>query len=209
MVANRNSGILHKHLFTPHPALSRARKQLVSAPSNYHLQGASMRRHIVALLFILGCLVAGTAQAEQLRFPKTGTNAFLITLAPGWATHEDQYNGIQVFSADHRTLLYLSMVLDEAYKDKPLMELALAIGKPSNITSFPKQEPIAISGMNGQAFYGKMTNEKGTPLDVKMVIIPLGPSLWATQTILTTQGLTAAQIASLKQATSGISIATK
>jgi hypothetical protein len=168
-----------------------------------------MRRHIVALLFILGCLLAGSAQADQIRFPKAGSNAFLITLAPGWATHEDQYNGIQVFAADHRTMLYLSMVLDETYKDKPLMELALAIGKPSNITEFPKQEPIAVSGMKGQAFYGKMTNDKGTPLDVKMVIIPLGPSLWATETILTSQGLNAEQTAALKQAVSGVAITNK
>ncbi|HEY5305514.1 MAG TPA: hypothetical protein VIJ52_02435 [Pseudolabrys sp.] len=168
-----------------------------------------MRRHMVALLFLLGCLVAGPAQAEQIRFPKAGTNAFLITLAPGWGTHEDQYNGIQVFSADHRTLLYLSMVMDENYKDKPLMELALAIGKPSNITSFPKQEPIAISGMKGEAFYGKMTNDKGTPLDVKMVIIPVGPSLWATESILTSQGLDAAQLAALKQAVGGVAITNK
>jgi hypothetical protein len=168
-----------------------------------------MRRHIVALFFILGCLVAGSAQADQIRFPKAGSNAFLITLVPGWATHEDQYNGIQVFAADHRTMLYLSMVLDENYKDRPLMDLALAIGKPSNIMEFPKQEPIAVSGMKGQAFYGKMVNDKGTPLDVKMVIIPLGPSLWATETILTSQGLDAAQLAALKQAVGGVALTNK
>jgi len=101
------------------------------------------------------------------------------------------------------------MVLDENYKDKPLMELALAIGKPSNITSFPKQEPIVISGMKGEAFYGNMTNDKGTLLDVKMVIIPLGPSLWATESILTSQGLDAAQLAALKQAVGGVAITNK
>jgi hypothetical protein len=37
MVENRNSGILHKHLFPLYPALSRAGKQLVSALANYHL----------------------------------------------------------------------------------------------------------------------------------------------------------------------------
>lgn len=89
------------------------------------------------------------------------------------------------------------------------MELALAIGKPSNITSFPKQEPIAVSGMKGEAFYGKMTNDKGTLLDVKMVIIPLGPSLWATESILTSQGLDAAQLAALKQAVGGVAITNK
>ncbi|MGH6663832.1 MAG: hypothetical protein ACREB2_02855 [Pseudolabrys sp.] len=167
-----------------------------------------MRRYLVALFFILGCVVAGSAQAEQIRFPKTGPNAFLITLAPGWVTHEDQYNGIQVLAPDRRTLLYLSMVLDENYKDKSLKELALAIGKPSNITEFPKQEPTTLSGKSGEAFYGRMKNANGTVLDVKMVIIPIGPSLWATESILTSQGLDAAQTNSLKQAVSGVALAT-
>lgn len=166
-----------------------------------------MRRYAVALLFILGCLIAGTAQAEQVRFPKTGPNAFVINLVSGWVTHEDQYNGIQVLAPDRRTLLYLSIVLDENYKDKPMMDLALAIGKPSNITEFPKQEPTSLSGKPGNAFYGKMTNANGTVLDVKMVIIPLGPALWATETILTSQGLDAAQINALKQAVSGVTLA--
>ncbi len=166
-----------------------------------------MRRHLVALFFILICVAAGSAQAEQVRFPKTGPNAFLINLAPGWVTHEDQYNGIQVLAPDRRTLLYLSIVLDENYKDKPMMDLALAIGKPSNITQFPKHEPATVSGKPGQAFYGQMKNASGTVLDVKMVIIPLGPALWATETILSSQGLDAAQMNALKQAVSGVTLA--
>ena len=166
-----------------------------------------MRRYAVALLFILGCLIAGAAQAEQVRFPKTGPNAFVINLVSGWVTHEDQYNGIQVLSPDRHTLLYLSIVLDESYKDKPMMDLALAIGKPSNITEFPKQEPTSLSGKPGQAFYGQMKNANGTVLDVKMVIIPVGPALWATETILSAKGLDAAQAKALKQAVSGVTLA--
>jgi len=166
-----------------------------------------MRRHVVALFFVLGCLVAGAAQAEQIRFPKTGANAFVINLVPGWVTHEDQYNGIQVLAPDRRTLLYLSIVLDENYKDKPIMDLALAIGKPSNITSFSRQEATSISGKPGQAFYGQMKNAKGTVLDVKMVIIPLGPALWATETQLTSQRLSSAQTAAFNQAVRGVTLA--
>jgi hypothetical protein len=168
-----------------------------------------MRRTTVALIFILGCLLAGPAQAEQIRFPKTGPNAFLINLPAGWIAKEDQYNGIQLLPPDHRTSVYLSMVLDKGYEGKPLEDLALAIGKPSNITSFSKHEPAAISGLKGTAFYGQMKNDKGTLLDVKMVIIPLGPSLWATETLLSSQGLTAAQAASLNAAVRGIAVTMK
>ena len=168
-----------------------------------------MRRHVIALLFIVGCLVAGTAQAEQIRFPKTGPAAFIIDMVPGWTSKEDNYNGMQLLPPDSRTSVYLSMVLDQAYADKPLEELALAIGAPSKITSFSKREPITISGMTGMAFYGKMTNANGTVLDVKMNIIPLGPALWATETLLSSQGLNSAQVASLNQAVKGIAIVNK
>jgi hypothetical protein len=168
-----------------------------------------MRRYVVALFFILGCLVAGSAQAEQIRFPKTGPNAFVITMAPGWTSKEDTYNGLQLLAADSRTSVYLSMVLDQQYADKPMEDLALAIGAPSKITAFSKREPITISGLSGMAFYAQMTNANGTVLDVKMNIIPLGPALWATETLLTSQGLTSAQVASLNQAVEGIAIVNK
>jgi hypothetical protein len=165
-----------------------------------------MRRAIISLFFILGCLLAGSAQAAEIRFPKTGPNAFLITLVPGWVTTEDQYNGMQLLPPDRRSSVYLSMVRDQAYAGKPLLELALAIGKPSNITQFSKQELAVLSGRNGQAFYGQMKNANGDLLDVKMVIIPLEPDLWATETILTSQGINAAQAAALNQAVRGVGL---
>jgi hypothetical protein len=164
-----------------------------------------MRRIAVALLFVVGCLFSA-AQADEIRFPKEGSPAFLITPPSGWTTHEDQYNGIQVLPEDHRTLVYLSMVRDPQYAGKPLMELALAIGKPSNISEFPKQEPTSISGHNGTAFFGKMTNDKGVVLDVKMMIIPLEQDLWATATLLTSQNLTSAQVEVLHQAVNGVAL---
>ncbi|HEX5210493.1 MAG TPA: hypothetical protein VFW22_02005 [Pseudolabrys sp.] len=165
-----------------------------------------MRRTAVALLFVFGCLYAGSAQAEDLRFPKEGSPAFMISLPSGWTGHEDQYNGIQLLPADHRTLVYLSMVRDPQYTGKPLMDLALAIGKPSNISAFPKQEPAAISGHNGTAFLGQMKNDKGTLLDVKMVIIPLEPDLWATETLLTSQNLSGTQTDALNEAVRGVTL---
>jgi hypothetical protein len=164
-----------------------------------------MRRQIITLFFILSCVLAGSAQAAEIRFPKSGP-AFLINLPAEWTAKEDQYNGMQLLPADRRTSVYLSVVRDQTYAGKPLLDLALAIGKPSNITQFPKQEPAAISGRNGTAFYGQMKNDSGALLDVKLVIIPLEPDLWATETLLMSQGLNAAQTASLNQAINGIAL---
>jgi hypothetical protein len=165
-----------------------------------------MRRRLAALLLLFGCLAAGLAQAEVIRFPKEGSPAFVISLPAGWTAHEDQYNGIQLLPTDHRSLVYLSMVRDPQYTGKPLMDLALAIGKPSNITAFPNQEPTAVSGRNGTAFLGHMKNDKGTLLDVRMMIIPLEPDLWATETLLTSQNLSGAQTDELNQAVRGVTL---
>jgi hypothetical protein len=169
-----------------------------------------MRRHAVALFFILGCLLAGSLsiQAAEVRFPKTGPNAFVINVLSGWETKEDQFNGLQLLPKDRWAAVYLSMALDKEYAGRPLKDLALAIGKPSNITEFPKQEPTTLSGKKGEAFYGLMKNDKGLLLDVKMIIIPLGSDLWATETILTAKGLSDAQRKSLDQAVRGVKLST-
>jgi hypothetical protein len=165
-----------------------------------------MRRHAVALFVFLACLLAGAVQAAEIRFPKTGANAFLINMPAGWTAKPDEYNGMQLLPDDRRSSVYLSVVRDAAYAGKPLLELALTIGKASSIPQFPKQEPAAISGRKGTAFYGQTKNDKGVPLDVKVVIIPLEADLWATETLLISQGLDAAQTASLNQAVNGIAL---
>ena len=120
-----------------------------------------MRRHAVVLFVVLVCLLAGAVQAAEIRFPKTGTNAFLINLPAGWTAKPDDYNGMQLLPDDRRSSVYLSVVRDAAYAGKPLLDLALAIGKASSITQFAEQEPAAISGRKGTAFCGQMKNDKG------------------------------------------------
>jgi len=137
------------------------------------LRGQKMRRHVVALLLMMGCLLAGSAQAAEFRFPKTGPDAFVINLPAGWSTHEDEYNGIQLLAPDHRSVVYLSLMRDSKYIGKPLKDVAMAIGAQPNMTFSGRQEASTISGYGGQTFYAQMTNDKGTLLDVKMAIIPL------------------------------------
>ena len=165
-----------------------------------------MRRHAVALFVVLACLLAGAVQAAEIRFPKTGANAFLINMPTGWTAKADEYSGMQLLPDDRRSSVYLSVVRDAAFAGKPLLDLALAIGKASSITQFPKQEPAAISGRKGTAFYGQMKNANGLLLDVKLVIIPLEADLWATETQLITKNLNAAQSATLAQAVRGVGL---
>jgi len=66
--------------------------------------------------------------------------------------------------------------------------------------------PAAISGRKGTAFYGQMKNDSGALLDVKLVIIPLESDLWATETLLMSQRLNAAQTSALNQAVTAIAL---
>jgi hypothetical protein len=69
--------------------------------------------HVIALILIPSCLIAGSVQADQICFPKTEPSASIVTMAPGWTSKEDAYNSLQLMPADRRTSIYLSMVLDQ------------------------------------------------------------------------------------------------
>jgi len=168
--------------------------------------GPKMRRHAVALLFMVSCLLAASAQAAEFRFPKTGADAFVINLPAGWTTHEDEYNGLQLLAPGHRSVIYLSFVRDAQYTGKPLRDVALAIGAQPSMKFSSRVEASVISGYGGQTFFAEMTNDKGTPLDVKMAIIPLAQNLWATETQLISKNLNAEQSATLAAAVRGVGL---
>ncbi len=84
--------------------------------------------------------------------------------------------------------------------------MALAIGTQPGMKFSGREEASVISGFGGQTFFAQMTNDKGTPLDVKMAIIPLAQDLWATETQLITKNLNAAQSATLAQAVRGVGL---
>ncbi|MGA2567078.1 MAG: hypothetical protein ABSF41_09630 [Pseudolabrys sp.] len=117
---------------------------------------------------MVGCLLAGSAQAAEFRFPKTGPDAFVINLPAGWTTHEDEYNAIQLLAPEHRSVVYLSLMRDSKDIGKPLKDFAMAIGAQPNMTFSGRQDASTTSGYGGQTFYAQMTNDKGTLLDVKM-----------------------------------------
>jgi len=165
-----------------------------------------MRRHVVALLFIATCLLASAAQAAEIRFPKTGPDAFVIDLPAGWSTHEDEFNGLQLLAPDRRSVVYLSFVRDSQYTGKPLRDVALAIGAQPNMKFSERQEASVISDYGGQTFFAQMVNDKGTPLDVKMAIIPLAQDLWATETQLISKNLNAEQTATLAAPVRGVGL---
>jgi hypothetical protein len=167
-----------------------------------------MFRHVVALVLVVCCLSpacspawaqgdGATATPDRgrsgtvVRFPKTTTPAFLIDLLGNWSTQEDQFGGLQVFPNDHASAIYLSVTRDPQYAEHPLKDVATAIGNAAGITEFTKQEPATLSGIEGEAFYAVMKNQRGVELDVKMVLAPLERDLWAVEMTMTPKNLNA------------------
>ncbi len=143
-----------------------------------------MRRCAVALVGLVGMLLAAApAQAELVKFPQAGPNSFLIDLLPGWETKTDDYNGLQVMPTARWAVVYLTIVHDETFANRPLADVAGAIGKGAGINHFDRETSGEISQYKGRAFFGKMKTSNGI-LDVKMTVVPLGPDRWAAESIL-------------------------
>ncbi len=143
-----------------------------------------MRRCAVALVGLLGMLwAAAPAQAELVKFPQAGPNSFLIDLLPGWETKTDDYNGLQVMPTARWAVVYLTIVHDETFANRPLAAVAGAIGKGAGIDHFDRETSGEISRFKGRAFFGKMKTSNGI-LNVKMTVVPLGPDRWAAESIL-------------------------
>src|SRR5262245_34297717 len=169
-----------------------------------------MQRYLTAAFLVLACLlIDGRPATSQspMRFPASGPHAFLITVQPGWTTNEDRkHNGMQLFPDGRWGAIFLSIATDPAFAGRPLLDLALEISKAANVKRSGKEEPAAISGKPGTAFYGVMTNQKGTALDTRLVIVPLTSDTWATLTTIALQSLTPAQQQSLSEAIASIAL---
>jgi hypothetical protein len=170
-----------------------------------------MRRYLTAAFLILACLLAdGRPAASQtpIRFPASGPHAFLVMVQPDWTSNEDRkHNGMQLFANGKWAGIFLSITSDRSFAGRPLLDFALEINKAGNIKHTGKEEPAAISGRPGTAFYGAMTNAKGAALYTRLVIVPLASDTWATLTTITPQSLSPAQQQSLDKAVSGIVLA--
>lgn len=175
-----------------------------------HSMQHSMPRTLTAAFLILACLVTASGPATSqtaMRFPADGPHAFLITVQPDWTSNEDRkHNGMQLFPKERWGGIFLSIAVDSAYSGRPLLDLALEISKAANIKHSGKEEPTAISGKPGTAFFGVMTNATGTELDTKIMIVPLAADAWATLTTIGLRSLTPAQQESLNRQVNSIAL---
>ena len=113
---------------------------------------------------------------------------------------------------DQLDYLFTRSAFYQAKLSRAGVDSAGAAGGLAEIARLPltdKQEPATLSGITGETFYGQMTNDRGVVLQVKMTIIPMAVEVAATQTILTTPNMSAAQRGALDQALRTISLTGK
>lgn len=144
-----------------------------------------MRRVLWASLAV-GALCAG-AQAETVRFPESGTPAFVVQTPDGWTHKADDSNNVLLLSPDHASSFSLSMTpWDGAAADLAVKALAT--------TTAAKPQPTgkqALAGFDGDAFDTTMTNSSGEDVDIHLIAAKPDPGHVATVAVITIQNISA------------------
>ena len=166
-----------------------------------------MRRRIIAALagFMVALTCGWPARADEVRYPPSGDFQFVVNAAPGWTSSSDD-NGLKLSPPEAFGVVLLSVKRDLTFPMRTVPEMAKAMGEAAGIGSFDKQEPVKAAGRDAQAFYGHLTNANGLTLDVKIVFFSLEQTMWATETVMTRQGLQDYEQRSLDQTLSGVSL---
>jgi hypothetical protein len=144
---------------------------------------------IAALLMLL--LAAWPAQARELRVPASGVPALTLDLPRGWQTKPDKAGGVLLIppAGSQHVMLYVGILHDDELKGAMDVAVAAKAGRAAGVTGFDKQEPARVTDAKGvvhrgTAFHAKVpekgaAQKRGLFRRAKIVIIPLGPGVWA------------------------------
>ena len=143
-----------------------------------------MRMHFLAALGA-AVLFSVSARAEVIRFPETGSPAFVITTPDGW-THEPDGDGNMLLIAGNKTASY---ALTIGSYDGTLDDLATGAMKTAGAQPPQQMGPTSISGYRGYMYDSSMVNPAGVHVNVHMVAVKTDAAHMATITMLTVDGI--------------------
>jgi hypothetical protein len=147
------------------------------------------------------------AQTQALRVPETGTPALTITVPTGWTVNHDRYGNLQLFAADRRTFLQLSIISDSHVATLPLSDIAVNIFKEAGAAPYTASATGAIAGVPGQIFSGSLTASNGVVLTMKVTLVKVDDSHVAALSALIGPKLTSQQQAALDDLISRVGFA--
>ena len=165
-----------------------------------------LHRQFISLSRLLAVAIAIVAvrpvAAKDLRFPEKGDIAFVLHFPDELTTREDERGNLIVTSPDRTWALSLSRT-DDSLSDKSVDEVAKEVLAAASAQPYNSHESATVGGNKAEAYRSKMTNGKGTPLTVKLVITKVDRT-YLTETVLTLSALTAPQRKLLDRTLSGI-----
>jgi hypothetical protein len=175
------------------------------------IAGLRMRR-----FFMLLCLLAAgalPAQADVVRFPKTGKHAFLVDLPKGWRTKPDARGGLLLIppSQSQHAMIYLGIIVDDKLRGRPVSAVAAEAAKPVGVETFDKEEPARMTDpqgavIRGTAFYGKIPEKRGLSRKARIVIFPLEPNTWAQAWTVTQPGMNSVEYKAVDRVLNSITL---
>ena len=165
-----------------------------------------MRRLLFSLIAIAAAL---PAQAESLRYPKSGAHAFRIELPKGWKATADKRGGLLLVSPDNHAMIYLAILTGDHFRAQPESAVAGDVAKLAGIERIDSQAPAQISERNGTAFFGELREKRGLARKAKIVLVRLAPDAWAQEWIVTQAGMNSVERQALERAVAGITLASE
>ncbi len=130
-------------------------------------------------------LASASARAESIRFPETGTPAFVITTPDGW-THQPDGDGNMLLISGNKTSSY---ALTIGSYDGTLDDLATGAMKTAGAKPPQTMGPTSISGFRGYMYDSDMVNPSGVHVNVHMVAVKTDTAHMASITMLTVDGI--------------------
>jgi hypothetical protein len=134
----------------------------------------------LAIAFVAGILAAGSAQAREVRYPASGTPAFVFQVPDDWNTRLDSSNNMIVGTADHSGGFSFSLI---EYSES-IETAAPIILKSAGAVGVTKLGPAHIGPCKGFDYFGTITNSTGAQISVHLVIVRVDSTHVATATLI-------------------------
>lgn len=164
-----------------------------------------MRRFILLLSVIAAAALP--AQADSIRFPKSGQHAFRVELPKGWKSTADKRGGLLLVPPDNHAMIYLAILTGDKFRQATDSAVAGDAAKLAGIERIDSQAPAQISDRTGTAFFGELREKRGFARKAKIVLVRLAPDAWAQEWIVTQPGMNSVERRSLERALRGITLA--